>query len=343
MECRVSTGFVSQLTNMLEGEGLDSTRLCWEAGLDAYLLRSPDGFVPRSNVFCLIALAEQASGNPDIGLSACRHFLPGSLQLVGYVMMSSPNLKRALESMVQFFPLLGSGVTIGLTDEGDGLRFWGVDLPDEAELASRPRAFEDAAMASILGFCRWLTGGHLPRLREIEFTYTEPMDTTEHRRLFDCELRFDALRNSILFDRRALLQPLSTANEALALLHGRFAEHRIGQLYSSTYGDRVRTFLVERLSLGSCDMETVAACMHTSKRALQRGLTREGVHFKDLLDDARRQLADYYLRHSTYTLARVGELLGFKEPSSFHKACQRWFGTAPGRYRHHLSGAVYDC
>lgn len=60
--------------------------------------------------------------------------------------------------------------------------------------------------------------------------------------------------------------------------------------------------------------------------------------FKEVLDGARRQLADHYLRHHSYSLTRVGELLGFKEPSSFQKACQRWFSMPPGRYRWHLSG-----
>ncbi|MGU1062089.1 helix-turn-helix domain-containing protein [Pseudomonas aeruginosa] len=46
----------------------------------------------------------------------------------------------------------------------------------------------------------------------------------------------------------------------------------------------------------------------------------------------------YYLRHCPYSLARISELLGFKEPSSFHKACMRWFGMPPGHYRAQLLG-----
>ena len=55
--------------------------------------------------------------------------------------------------------------------------------------------------------------------------------------------------------------------------------------------------------------------------------------FAGVLDDVRRQLADHYLRHSQHGLAQVGELLGFHDQSSFHKACLRWFGRSPGRYR----------
>ena len=332
---RVNVGFVSQLGNMLEGEGLDSARLCREAGIDMSLLGQPDSFVLEVDLFRLMELAERESGNPDIGLRAYQHFLPGGFQLVGYTMMSSPNLKQALESLVRFYPLLGNGYRIGLAQEDGGQRLWGVAYSEDRP---KPRSFEDAGIASVLGFCRWLTGGSLPPLQEVEFTYPEPQDTDEHRRLFDCALRFGAPRNSVLFDQQALLHPLSSPNEALALLHGLLAEHQIDKLQGSSYHDRVRSLLIERLSLGVCDMGAVALSLGVSKRTLQRGLVREGVPFKEVLDGARRQLADHYLRHHSYSLTKVGELLGFKEPSSFQKACQRWFSMPPGRYRGHLSG-----
>ncbi len=331
---KISTGIIGQLVNVLEGEGLDSTQLCWEAGIDLRSLMHSESVVLVENAYRLVELAAQVSGNQDIGLRAYRHFLPGSLQLVGYVMMSSPNLRQALESLVQFSPLLGNAFTIGLTQEEDGQRLWVTYHFENGQ--GVPRQMEDAGFSTLLGFCRWVTGCSLPKLREVEFSYPKPADISEHQQLFGGTVRFGACRSSILFE-GALLHPLSTANEALVLLHSRFAEHRLGQLYGATYSSRVRTLLIERLALGVCDMVMVAMHMRIGKRALQRGLAREGVHFRDILDDARRQLADYYLRHCPYSLARVGELLGFKEPSSFHKACLRWFGTPPGRYRIHLS------
>ncbi|MBA1316160.1 AraC family transcriptional regulator [Pseudomonas monteilii] len=318
----------------MEGEGLDSTSLCQRVGINVGGLTGLDSLVRRADVYRLMALVAEVSRNVDIGLSAYRHFLPGSFQLVGYVMMSSANLRQAIEHMVQFAPLLSNSVTLGLSEEGDGLRFWHIEQPD-SEL-SKPRSLEDAGLASVLGFCRWLTGKNLPKLLEVEFTYPQPLDITEHQRLFACELKFGAPRVSLLFDRKALQRPLSSSNEALALLHGDLARHRMAQLRLTAYSARVRGLLLERLNLGSCDMEAVAVCMNISKRTLQRGLLGEGTHFKDILDEVRQQLAEYYLRNNTYNLSRVGELLGFKESSSFHKACLRWYGMPPGRYRTQL-------
>ncbi len=327
---RVSSGFVAQLINTLEAEGIDSARLCRDANIDSAVLRQPDSFVRRADVYRLMALAQAESQDSDLGLRAYRHFLPGGFQLVGYTMMSSPNLKGALNSLTRYQSLLGSGVQVGVSQEEEGERLWAVD---DMDLVPKPRSFEDAGLAAMLGYCHWLTGGSLPCLREVEFTYPEPADTSEHQRLFGCKLRFGSSRHSILFDQGALMHPMSTANEALALLHDRLAEQRMEQLRKATYTERTRLWLIEHLNQGGYDMSAVASGLKLNPRTLQRGLAREATNFRDVLDRARRQLAEYYLRSSTYNLSQISDLLGFKEASSFHKACLRWFDAPPGRYR----------
>jgi hypothetical protein len=52
-----------------------------------------------------------------------------------------------------------------------------------------------------------------------------------------------------------------------------------------------------------------------------------------VLNDVRRQLADFYLRCSHFNMKYVTHQLGFHDHSSFHKACIRWFGMTPGQYR----------
>ncbi|MDF3931900.1 AraC family transcriptional regulator [Pseudomonas citronellolis] len=329
---RISSSYVRMLVDMLQAEGLDEVSLCHKAGIDMSLLTQTEAFFSRASAYRLMELAECASGNPNLGLKAGAHFHPGSFQLVGYVMMSSPNLKQALEHLVRFFPLLGNGVTLLLSPEQEG-RLRLIYLEHLEEGISRGRAFEDAGATALLEFCRWLTGSRPPRPLQLDFVHSKPQNISEYQRLFGCSLRFGAQHNSVLFDQQELLRPLSTANEALALLHNRFAEFRLGQLVGTSLAGRVRGLVVERLGQDGCDMESIAQALYMSKRTLQRSLEKEGIQFKDILSDVRRQLADYYLRRSSCTLDRVVEKLGFHDQSSFHKACLRWFGRPPGRYR----------
>lgn len=329
---RISSSYVRTLVDMLEAEGVDVVRLCCEAGIDMHLLAQTDAFFSRASAYRLMDLAELESGNPNLGLKAGAYFHPGSFQLVGYVMMSSPNLKEALKQLVRFCPLLGNGVTLMLSPEpGNRLRLVCQEHIEKGR--ARGRAFEDAGAAALLGFCRWLTGSRPPRPLELEFVHGDPEDLTEYQQLFGCSLRFGVQHNSILFDQQELLRPLSTANEALALLHSRFAESRLEQLGGISLAGRVRGLLTERLGKDGCDMESIAPVLCMSKRTLQRGLEKEGLQFKDILSDVRRQVADYYLCRSSCSLSQVAEYLGFRDQSSFHKACLRWFGRSPGRYR----------
>jgi len=247
-------------------------------------------------------------------------------------MMSSANLLEAFKALIHLAPLLGNGFTLHMQPEGKQLRLWVEKLPEPGGV-ERCRASEDMGFASLLGFSRWLTGNSLPRLRETAFTYPEPEDTTMHQALFDCDLRFGADRSSIVFDLATLTTPLNTSNAALALLHRQVAEHRLGQLTEASYSEQIRSYLVQHITLGIYDLDSAAIRLRVNKRTLQRELSNEGTNLKEVLDEARRQLAEHYLRYSSHSLAQVGELVGFKEPSSFHKASQRWFNMPPGRYR----------
>lgn len=332
---RMSSGYASVLVNTLSAQGLDVASLCREAGLDINLANTPGAFCERRTIYRLWELAAQASGDPDIGLKAYGSFHPGSFQIVGYTMMSSLNLKKALERLVRFSPLIGTGFSLFFTSEQQHYRLSGFDHQQKGSV--KPRQYTDAALASLLGFCRKLAGGNSPQPLSVGFTYPEPEDTTEHRRLFGCDLHFDAPYDSILFDEQELLRPLSMANEALAVLHDSFAEAQLDLLFGFCIVGRIRALITERLSQGQgqgqCDMESIAAALNISKRTLQRALEKEGTQFKDVQNAVRRQLADFYLRHSHFNMKHVAYLLGFHDHSSFNKACSRWFGMTPGRYR----------
>jgi AraC-like DNA-binding protein len=330
---RISSGYASVLVNTLLAQGLDVTSLCREAGMDMETVNNPRAYCERGAIYRLWELGAQAAGDPDIGLKAYGNFHPGNLQIVGYTMMSSLNLKKALERLVRFSPLISTGFSLFFLPEQQHYRLAALDHQQKGSV--KPRQYSDAGMASLLGFCRWLAGGNLPQPLSVEFAYPEPEDTSEHQRLFGCDLHFGTAYDSILFDGQELLRPLSMANEELAVLHDSFAEAQLVSLFGVTIVGRIRALITKRLSQGQgpCDMESIAAALNISKRTLQRTLEKDGTQFKDVQNGVRRQLADFYLRNSRFNMKHVAYLLGFHDHSSFNKACSRWFGMTPGQYR----------
>ena len=93
--------------------------------------------------------------------------------------------------------------------------------------------------------------------------------------------------------------------------------------------DEVRSVLSTQLTSGDMRIDVVARRLATTPRTLQRRLARAGTTFEALCDDARKQAARTYLADTTLTIAEVTYLLGYSEPTAFHRAFRRWHGDNP--------------
>ncbi len=97
--------------------------------------------------------------------------------------------------------------------------------------------------------------------------------------------------------------------------------------------DRVRRIVAGALAEGEVTLAGVASMLKMSERSLQRRLADEGLKFDALLDEIRRDLALRYLADPKIAIAEVAYLLGYSEPSPFHRAFKRWTGKTPTEAR----------
>ncbi len=51
------------------------------------------------------------------------------------------------------------------------------------------------------------------------------------------------------------------------------------------------------------------------------------------MDEVRHELARRYMADERLALGEVAYLLGFSDPSAFHRAFKRWTGTTPAAAR----------
>ena len=68
-------------------------------------------------------------------------------------------------------------------------------------------------------------------------------------------------------------------------------------------------------------------------RTLQRRLADESTGFQQVLEAVRREMAQHYLTGPSFDLNEIAYLLGYEEPSSFHRAFHHWERTSPGQWR----------
>ncbi|MGB5493972.1 MAG: helix-turn-helix transcriptional regulator [Sedimenticolaceae bacterium] len=83
-------------------------------------------------------------------------------------------------------------------------------------------------------------------------------------------------------------------------------------------------------------IERVAEHIGSSVRTLQRRLSEAGLTHTVLVEHARREMALRQLKTTRLPIGQVAKELGFRDPSSFSRAFQRWTGMSPRAYRRML-------
>ena len=329
-----SAVWVKGTVEMLAAEGLDVPKLLAEAGIDAAALETPAGRVPTERISRLWELAAERAGNPAIGIAQHEIARPASFDVVGYAMMSCPDMRTAFERLIRFMLIISDTFSMAMAEERDGYRIsfvlFGGDRPV-------PRQRIEYIVVTIIGFCRWIAGRKVEPLA-IELPFPPPVDPTPYRAVFPRGVAFDAARNGILFSRADMEAPLPASNAKLAELHERYAGEYLRHFDHALTSYRAREAIIRRLPDGEPRRDEVAGELAMSERTLQRRLEEEATSFVQLIDTTRRELAEQYLGRLQLSLAQAAYLLGFADQSSFFRACKRWFDSSPGQYRSRLLG-----
>ena len=190
----------------------------------------------------------------------------------------------------------------------------------------------DICFAWMLTIGRRGTGRELRPYR-VEFTRPEA-----HREVYEghfgCPVLFGKPRDLLVFLSDDLNRPFQTYNpDLLELVAPQLDQELSRQLEDSTLANQAKG-VNKTLAAGKRPrLEDLATEMRLSLRTLQRRLLEEGLTFHRLLEEARRELAQYYLTHPELELNEVAHLVGYEDPSSFFRAFQKWEGTSPGEWR----------
>lgn len=327
-----STLWLNYVIEALKGMGMDGEQIARNAGFDINLLANPDAAMPDELVYLLFHKAKQLSGKSDFGLQAAKKFRPSAFGAMGYSMMTAPTLEDALVRTMRYAGSITQACTTHLFKTREGGRF---------EYTFQPPALPDVEQTHeflvlfTVNFLRWLVGFELNPIR-VDFSHPLPENIQEHRRYFGCPLHFSSGHTAILFSHEQLALPLITADTVMAAFHDRHAEERTMRFGSSPHILQTRRLITQMLPVAEPTRQQIAALLNLSERTLQRRLLEEGASFNDLLDEIRRGLAQLYLANTNITLSETGNLLGYKEQSSFNRAVRRWFQATPQDVRDRL-------
>jgi AraC-like DNA-binding protein len=309
--------------------GLEADASLREAGFTDVELHDADARIPISKLRRLWGLIARRVPDPAVGVLLAENRPLREIGLVAYTMQLAKTLGEALQRLARYSHVVSEDLTVEVHRRGDRAE---VEL-DRTFLYDPIRPPVDARLTLLLCGIRALVRDDLAPL-EARFPYPAPTDLSALRRVFRCPLHFGKPTAALVLAAAKLERPVPTADEVLLSYLDRLAEQARRELYrSDSTADGVQRVLWQELASGSPSIGTVAARLGLSARSLQRRLAEQGTSFKGVLEGFRREAARRLLSERQIAVSEVAFLLGYADPSAFHRAFQRWHGSTPRRFR----------
>lgn len=316
------------LASRLEEQNLPLPAVLRRAGLPAGFFQQEKIFVTTEELFALWAAIAETSGDPAIGLKLGSEPRIERYDPAMIAALHSHSLRDALQRMSRYKQLTcPEKIRVECQGGECTVKFLWL-LAEDAE----PAVIVDLCLSWILSIGRRGIGGSLTPLR---------LDLTrkpEHREMLEdhygCRVKFKADHNALVFRESDLDRPFVTHNaEMLAVLGPQLDEELRTHQSRQSVHEQVKLSLKRLLAGQRPSIQEVARALGLSSRTLQRRLTESGFTFQRVLEEARRELAAHYLRHSGLELNEIAYLLGYDDPNSFFRAFHDWEGTTPGQWR----------
>lgn len=316
------------LAGRLEEQGVSTIAVLRRAGLATGLFNQSKIWVTTEEMFTLYSAISEISTDPAIGLKLGSEERPERYSPIAIAALYSRSFGDALHRIARY-KRLTSPQEIRIVEKGSECAveyLWLLAQTTEAPL------WIDVCFSWTITIGRRGTGRTIHPLR-VELRRVEE-NKRMYEEFFGCPVKFEAQRNKLVFRADDLAQPFVTHNpELLDLVSPQLEAELKQQLAESALKEQAKGILKRLLAGQKPRLEEVAFQLRVSTRTLQRRLLDEGITFHDLIEQARREMAQHYLSQPSLELNETAYLLGYEDPNSFIRAFHKWEGTSPGEWR----------
>ena len=348
MSKTVSTKLARQVLKAAQSQGYNTQELIKTVGLDfdpltVNVSQQPD-FIPASVYNQLYKRVIWLLQDEAFGLHLKQRVPAGSFRMMCMCIAGCSTLGSAIERATEFMNfcrVLGGLAPIQFTAiraDGD---FVISQIPSNDELFSLASEDNLSGIIAYLHIWRqllsWLIDCPLDVARA-HLTIDSPQRIDAYEEILSCPLTFNSDCIGISFRKEYLDYPVNHDERSL----NEFLRSAPYQLTQSNKRDANDIINQMRIIVGTDfgkefpSIEELAKHLNLSVRTLRRRLNEQGSNYQTMKDEIRKDAACRFLARPELKITTVAALMGFDEPSTFHRSFKKWAGMTPGEYRQTL-------
>ncbi len=322
---------LEQVDALAFGQGAEILRT---AHIDPSDARWPEAHIPYKAVISLLEHVADRHAVPDLGLRLAHKQDATVLGALGVAIQNARTLRESVDLWEKHLHFHSPACELHVERPRPNQLFFCFDIAIE-KIGPASQTFELS-----LRLTQKIAQSLLPSIGvsyDVWFKHLPVGPLSSYENAFGVTPRFGMPRTGLMIGGCDLDQPIPTHNEVLRELAAYYLDTK-QPAAARTTRQRTRATIARIMDSERCTQAKVAASMFMTVRTLQRRLRDEGTGFDQIVDEIRQERAENYLRQTETPIAKIADLLHFKEPSAFTHACHRWFGAAPKAVRRRLAG-----
>lgn len=275
------------------------------------------------------------------GAKVIGNVTPGSFRMMCYAILGCENLGKAIHRACEFYRIFfdkNAHIYLLEDDEVSRVGYAGINSREPDDPVQTGDVY---GMSAWHRFYCWLID--LPiDLKFVNFSGAAPdaERIAKFESLFNCPVQFSQPNDQFAFDTKVLSNPIVRNEQALREFL-RTAPYPLmvipGSTSDTSLSARVRSLIGHDFSQGVPDFDRVTDALNMSAPTLRRKLRKEGTSFQQIKDESRRDAAQAFLENSDLSINAIAVLMGFTDPSAFHRCFKKWTNMTPGEYRQQAS------
>lgn len=325
--------YLLKLIDVLEKHGISAAPMLNKAGITAKELEDRESSVPIAKYLAFVEAVVLDSAIPDLGFLVGEHTSPLEHGVLGYALLSSPNLKESLVRYERYQNLPGPLLKVEFSHNEQQAYLIAEPVPGGWQLS--PAAQRYFLQEWLVGWKQWaaIIDEHATFFQEVRLAL--PADGLEavYEQHLGCPVSFDHGVTEALFPVEYLDKPLEYADSTIGGLCAKQFEHLLDALkLHRRLEAEIHCHLAN--SPGTIpSMVEMAEKLCMGVRTLRNRLQRENTTYQQIVIEFRMAMARRYLAETRLSANEVAELVGYADTASFYHAFRKVFGTTPQQFR----------